>query len=282
MKTRDGKPPTHFEVIGAGSAGYQPADATIEGNRVTLTSEKCENPVAFRFAWDKLAEPNLTGSTGLPVGAFRGGEEPSFASQLSIDSEYQLVYEIDLSKLGRDIEYSVDHHDQVKDFSRVGYLLELRSEDKGDQAVFVTMDAFTQDVGKIGIPTASSAADFRQNVTSMEVFASFDGVQQDRSITSGSIEFWPNNYSPANERKVPGASPTRFDFGDQPGMPVDGYGSMQVHNVGAKETVFAINHWSSGNNADIGIGNNAGDNSDWTFSGSGANYSKKRLSVYVK
>ena len=32
----------------------------IDGDAVILSSGEVENPVAFRFAWDKSAEPNLT------------------------------------------------------------------------------------------------------------------------------------------------------------------------------------------------------------------------------
>ena len=76
LKTRDGKPPTHFEISADAAGGFKPANAKIDGNSVVLTSDDVKSPVAFRFAWDKLAEPNLTGATGLPVGAFRGGDVP--------------------------------------------------------------------------------------------------------------------------------------------------------------------------------------------------------------
>ena len=76
LKTRDGAAPSHFEVLGNAGEGYKPATATIEGDTVILKSDEVKSPVAFRFAWHKLAEPNLTGATGLPVGAFRAGEEP--------------------------------------------------------------------------------------------------------------------------------------------------------------------------------------------------------------
>ncbi|MCA9215376.1 MAG: 9-O-acetylesterase [Planctomycetales bacterium] len=75
LKTRDGKPATHFEVAGA-DGKFEPASAAIDGDSVTLTSDNVAKPVAFRFAWHKLAEPNLTGGTGLPVGAVRGGDLP--------------------------------------------------------------------------------------------------------------------------------------------------------------------------------------------------------------
>ncbi len=77
LKTRDGKAPSHFELIGRDSDGFKPAEATIEGDTVILKSDAVAAPVAFRFAWHKLAEPNLTGATGLPVGAVRGGEAPA-------------------------------------------------------------------------------------------------------------------------------------------------------------------------------------------------------------
>ncbi|QEF98645.1 hypothetical protein Mal15_27000 [Stieleria maiorica] len=282
LKTRDGNPPRHFEVIGAGSGGYQPADATIDGDAVILSSDAVDNPVAFRFAWDKLAEPNLTGGTGLPVGAFRGGEEPDFLSTLAIDREYQLVYDIDLGKLNQRVQYDLDHSDDVSAFDRIGYLLELGTGAGQDQAVFVSMNAFTDDAKKIGLPTASSGAHFQQSVEAMDVFSSTDSVDQGRAIATGNIEFWPSNYGPANKAGVKNASGSRFDFGDEPAPPTAGYGSMQVHNFGKRQTVFAINHWSAADRADIGIGNSPGDNRDWTFSANAGSYAKKRLRVYVR
>ncbi|MBI3857869.1 MAG: hypothetical protein HY293_19480, partial [Planctomycetes bacterium] len=45
---------------------------------------------------------------------------------------------------------------------------------------------------------------------------------------------------------------------------------------------FAINHWSQGNNAEIGIGNSKTGNPDYTFTGNGGSYSFKRLRVLVR
>ncbi|MCH2203344.1 MAG: 9-O-acetylesterase [Fuerstiella sp.] len=73
LRTRDGLAPTHFEIAGPGSEGYQTATATIDGDSVLLSATNVTSPTAFRFAWHKLAEPNLTGGTGLPVGAVRSG-----------------------------------------------------------------------------------------------------------------------------------------------------------------------------------------------------------------
>ena len=75
LKTRDNRPPTHFEIIGNGSE-FKSAIALIDGDTITLSTDEVPNPTAFRFAWHKLAEPNLVGGTGLPVAAVRGGKVP--------------------------------------------------------------------------------------------------------------------------------------------------------------------------------------------------------------
>ena len=282
LKTRDGESPSHFEVIGPGSRGYVAATATTDGDSVVLSSDKVSQPVAFRFAWDKLAEPNLMGGTGLPVGACRGGEEPDFSSLLSIEKDYRLVYDLDLKNLGQKIKYDTDNSDNAGDFTQVGYLLELESDTQGDQAVFVSLDAFTSDAKKIGVPTAESGIDFRARVKSMDVYSTVEGVVTGKNISTGNIEFWPHNYGQRNVHNIPGAANHLYDFGDQPSEPVSGYGSMQVHNFGARQTIFAINHWGAGATADIGIGNGSGEHPDWTFTGNAGTYARKRLRVYVK
>lgn len=281
LKTRDGLSPTHFEVVGVGSKGFQPALARINGDKVVLTSDKVAEPVAFRFAWNKLAEPNLCGGTGLPVGACRGGEVPNFLSTLPGATQYRLVYDVDLSKLGPEIKYDVDRSTQIEKFERVGYLLELTTADGEERNLFVAMDAFTDDVKKIGIPTFSSGASFQQVVTGLEVYSNVAGVTSGR-FDKGNIEFWPDNYAADNAATVPGASKDVYDWGDAKFLPVDGYGSMQVHNHANEHTLFAINHWRTGAGADIGIGNSSGQTRDWTFSGNAGSYGTKRLRVFVK
>jgi len=282
LKTRDGKAPTHFEVIGVGSNGFQPATAKIEGDAVILTSVAVKVPVAFRFAWHMLAEPNLAGGTGLPVGACRGGEVPDFLSSLPIAKEYALVYDLDLSKLSQDIQYDVDNSRAVKAFDRVGYLVELTTASGEEKKIFVSMNAFTDDVKKIGIPTTASQAKFQRPVAAMDVFTNVSGITSGTSLETGNLEFWPDNYGMANAANVPGASSTLYDFGDETAPPANGYGSMQVHNIAAGQTLFAINHWVVGAGADIGIGNGPDSTRDWTFTGNAGTYSAKRLRVFVR
>jgi sialate O-acetylesterase len=57
---------------------------------------------------------------------------------------------------------------------------------------------------------------------------------------------------------------------------------MQVHNSGAKQTLFAINNWKAGGRADLGIGNSPGEQRDWTFSGNAGGYVVKKLRVFVR
>ena len=68
LSTRDGKAPDSFELAGEG-AGWTPATATITGvDTVAVTAAGVEKPAALRFAWTKLASPNLVNSAGLPTG----------------------------------------------------------------------------------------------------------------------------------------------------------------------------------------------------------------------
>ena len=77
MESRDGKKLTHFEI--AGNDGmYVEATAIIDGETVLVSSDMVEKPVSVRFAWNKLAEPNLTNAAGLPAGAFRTNRNDFF------------------------------------------------------------------------------------------------------------------------------------------------------------------------------------------------------------
>ena len=197
--------------------------------------------------------------------------------------DYQLVYDLNLARLGQSINYTVNNRAAIKKpFDRIAYFLELQKKSGESQYIYISMDAFTDDLGKIGVPTLESGARFQQKVTKMNVIVNANGVTGGSELDSGNIEFWPNNYGPNNAANVPNASQDKFDFGDAFGPPDQGYGSMQIHNHAARQTLFAINHWSVGDNADIGIGNSPSGNPDWTFANNGSGYRTKRLRVFVK
>ncbi|MBP7935659.1 MAG: 9-O-acetylesterase [Phycisphaerae bacterium] len=285
LASRDGQPLTWFEIIDAEEGGFVKAEAKIDGASVIVSSPEVKKPVAVRFAWSMLAEPNLMNAEGLPAGAFRAGNVPvrdPLVMNVPEARQYRLVYDLDLGKLGETINYDADHRAGItRSFDRIAYFVELTSGEDV-KYLYVSMDAFTDDLGKIGVPTVASQASFQQNVANMNVFSNVQGIVTGTGLADGNIEFWPHNYAATNAAKVPQASSNVYDFGDQIADPVAGYGSMQVHNHKAKQTLFAINHWRAGQGADLGIGNRPKDNPDWTFSSNAGSYSAKRLRVLVR
>ncbi|MBK1827172.1 sialate O-acetylesterase [Haloferula rosea] len=70
LKTRDDKAPDWFEIAGI-DGQFHAAEASLEGkDLVALTSPAVERPTQARFAWSKLASPNLVNSANLPASAF--------------------------------------------------------------------------------------------------------------------------------------------------------------------------------------------------------------------
>jgi len=286
LSSRAGRPLTWFEIIDAEEGGFVKAEARIDGASVVLSAPGVKRPVAVRFAWDMLAEPSLMNSAGLPVGAFRAGDIPKrdlLALKVPEARQYQLVYDLDLAKLGDRINYDTDNRAKLPPgFDRVAYFLELQAGNGDTQFIYVSMDPFTDSLDKLGVPTKASGAHFQQNVKAMNVVSNVRGIKVGTNLPGGNIEFWPNDYGMSNGAGVPNASDQTYDFGDQPSDLADGYGSMQVHNHDARQTLFAINHWRQGKGADLGIGNRSEGNPDWTFAGNAGNWQAKRLRVLVR
>ena len=67
LKTRDGKSPTEFELLGP-SNRWVAAEARIEGTDVMLSAPGVVKPLAMRFAPYNGSTPNLINSAGLPAG----------------------------------------------------------------------------------------------------------------------------------------------------------------------------------------------------------------------
>lgn len=70
LASRDGKPLTWFELAGEDKIWHE-ATAEIDGNAVVVSSPAVPKPVAVRFGWSMLAEPNLMNKEGLPAAQFR-------------------------------------------------------------------------------------------------------------------------------------------------------------------------------------------------------------------
>jgi sialate O-acetylesterase len=288
LKTRDGEAPSHFEIIGE-NGEFVPAKAVVEGAAVLLSAEAVRTPAAVRFAWHKLATPNLVNQAGLPATAFRAGEVPVRApldARVPEARGYALVYSLRVPEIpyadGR-VVYDVDRRQEVTGrFDRVAYYLETRRPDGSEQFVFVSMEAFTDDLDKIGVPAVGTQARFQQAAANLQIRSNVPAVASGDGI-AGQIEFWPCDYGPENAAKVVGASESAYDFGDRIADNVpDGYGSMQVHNPAARQVVFAYNNWKAKGGGDIGIGNAPSGHPDWTFSKSAGSYAAARLQVLVR
>ncbi|MEQ6121447.1 sialate O-acetylesterase [Reichenbachiella sp. MALMAid0571] len=61
---------TYFEIAGEDQQ-FVPAKAKITGNTIEVFNKKIKKPIAVRFAWDNIAEPNLFNTEGLPASSFR-------------------------------------------------------------------------------------------------------------------------------------------------------------------------------------------------------------------
>jgi sialate O-acetylesterase len=284
LKSRDGKALDSFELIGE-NASFVKADAEIDGETVLLSAPGVTEPAAMRFAWHKLAEPNLANAAGLPASAFRAGEIPKYdflALKVAESADYELVYDLDLLKLKDSIRYEIDRSKEIPGgFDRIAYFVELTAPGEDLRYAYASMDAFTDDLSKIAVPTVAAGSKFQMPVNNLTIISN-DKQLKNGSGLPGNIEFWSHNYNSTNGDKVPGASDSLYDFGDTPSDPVNGYGCMQVHSTSAKQTVFAINNWRAANKADLGIGNSTDRTRDWTFTGNAGSHATARLRVLVR
>ncbi|MBC7745125.1 MAG: sialate O-acetylesterase [Flavobacterium sp.] len=65
-----GKELSQFEIAGA-DKNFVKATAKIEGSSIVVQAKNLKHPVAIRFAWSNIAEPNLFNKDGLPASTFR-------------------------------------------------------------------------------------------------------------------------------------------------------------------------------------------------------------------
>jgi lysophospholipase L1-like esterase len=205
-------------------------------------------------------------------------------------SKYTLVYDLNVPVLGGNfaksaVPYSVNRAaTTTRNFDRVAYYLELAKADGSTQWVYASFKTLTGDLNKIGVPTAASGAFFQGKLSNLDVFSNVPGIVTGTGMIGGNIEFWPKGYGPANAIKIPGASDTLDDFGDQTFSNLPAMGSMQIHNAAAKQTIFAYNDWGGAHPyqpAEIGIGNAPTGNPDWTGANNAGQWTVRRMQVLV-
>ena len=173
-----------------------------------------------------------------------------------------------------------------KDFTRVGYFLELVDRQGRASWVWTSFDAFSTDFADIDIPTADKAHPMGGHVngravSDLEVCSNVEGIAVGRHLEGGVVEFSPWNYGGGNVRHVPGATEA-FDFGDELFLRVNNYGCMQVGNSEARQIVWAVNKFN-GRGVGLGIGNsrNADGHIDYTYDSNAGDYASRTLYVLV-
>ncbi len=278
-----------FEMSDAAGRWF-PAKFRIKDNVVTVSCDKVDEPTQVRYNYHQEAEANLADADSkLPLGAFKVGEIPvagrayKFAPQLR---DYSLVYRFNpgetvLTNNNCTPLYAAQFPYNDK-FDRIAYFMELIYNDNSAEYVCIEMDAFTDDIKKIGLPAADTGAVFQVPIKNVTVSSNAKNVAAGKFATGCNIEFFAGNYAPPNALNVPNASSETFDFGDSKGEAVPGYGSFQFHNYAAQQTIFAFNAWQNLQSSDLGIGSNPQGNPDWTFSKNAQNIAYAYVVVFVK
>ena len=223
---------------------------------------------------------------------------PSFLTPEAVPeaADYSLV---NLLKIGNRVNYSwtgatyqVDESRFAQmDFDRVAYLFHLVIGTT-NQWVWASMDAFTDDVAKIGLSTKRRDNEFQQFVTNLSVRAwRSDGnlYVTTGDFEDGNIEFCWHSYTGANAKSIPNAT-SKFDWGDTFAVGKPGAACLQVHNCRQSEVVFSVSNTGSvpmtdTGRAALGIGNGiaqGASNDDWTSAKNGDKFSTKNLYVLVR
>jgi len=178
------------------------------------------------------------------------------------------------TRSGNNIVYSQNNStsysdsDLQADGARIGYRMEVthNGTEYYAETIFDAWDGIT--LSSLLFPTVSNANVIQRTVTNMSVDSNYPTVTN-TSSTSGRLEIWPYNYGESAQNNI-GGDNSKYDFDDR-NHGSSSYGSMQVHNLSAAQTVMAWNNHSA-SQPDIGLGNNpasTGSNKhpDWTFSG---------------
>ena len=285
LKTRDGLPPTEFEVRDLCGL-WKPATARIEGCDVVLTADGVIAPIAMRFAARNGSTPNLVNGAGLPAGPCHGGGKVPLgaAEKLSELAGFTCVQRYDIPVCCDFAHAAPKTLAEVKGVKRVAYLLELQAPDGDTSFALAAMDAFAADSAALVLTKKPGARTYRLPVTGLTVRTNTERVQPVTDSSDGFVEFYNCRYSPKRMETPAGGDGNRYDFNDTPQADGKfGYGCLQVHDLKTKTTVLAFNHFNHSKQAcDIGIGNGRGENPDWTFARNARDYQARRISVWVK
>jgi len=245
---------------------YYPGDHRGESFTLTVSGMKTAD--------NGQTVPSRTFTLSTPGVVVTGPENHVPVSELS---KYRLVYDLNVPTnlphkgwYAQAVPYAVNNAKSVAkgSFTRVAYWFETIRVDNGRHDwVWVSLDAFTDDPGAIGVPTHRTGKWFQQKVTNLRIWSNSASIthRNGELVDEGCIEFWPMSYSTAQKMGLPNTL-GGFDFDDTPAASFNAiYGSMQVHDYKARNVIFGLNHFESGGRMEMGVGTNTeGGNADWT------------------
>lgn len=197
-------------------------------------------------------------------------------------SGMQVLYEFNVTATnpsyanGNPVPYTVNNLASVlAGYTRVGYYVEVTSGPQKGLFVYVSMDSFDNNPARLAVPHNRNNPVARQGlVANANVFSNNGGIVTGTGFGQVSLEMWPSNYATGTTGYATGGNGGSFDYNDSGFNAGQGHGSLQVHNIGAGQTLFAWNDWggnSPGQRSEFGIGNAPANypHPDWTFSDAG-------------
>ena len=183
-------------------------------------------------------------------------------------------------------------------FDRVGYYMEY-AQNASDPLtyVFVSFDAMTADISKIGVPTNPSGEFYQQKVYNLNVTTNVPasvGLITDPSTNqqvvanntisydTGYLEFWASNYSKPKSNVISQGDANSYDINDSGGGTGYGHGSMQIHSLDTEQTIFALNHFNGGKQFGIGKNATGSGDPDWTNHNNKQSYAIANIYTFAK
>ena len=169
--------------------------------------------------------------------------------------------------------------------SRIGYYMMLKKPNEDPIWVWTAMDAFTQDIYRLGIPEGGYY--FKEKVGNLEVRSNSPAVTTGDYAEGGIVEFWASDYNYGPGFGDVGGAGNAFDW-DDGGYDAgyNGHGSMQVHNWKERQVLWSLTKFNKGAGSQIGIGigndPDGGSNIDYTHTQNGGSYEVRRLAIFVK
>jgi hypothetical protein len=161
------------------------------------------------------ARPTTTNPTSIPTTTAPTPATGYLFDTIPDADGYELVFELDpipvQPNFAADVGYTSEDLEHPP-FYRVAYFIELDGPEFGHQWVWVSMDAFTDNVAFTGVPCpVCGQGTLQQSVTNAHVVSNVPGL--DGTSLAGNIEFWPFNYGTDNSVGVPHASGDVYDTG---------------------------------------------------------------------